>query len=489
MSQTTWKCGDPSVNGGANVQATLCPTNDTLTISGTGAIADYSSTDFPTFMPEWYAFRASITTAIIDSGVTTIGQDAFAYCSNLVSVTIPNSVTSIEYAAFYDCHSLQTVIIPNSVITIGNWAFAHCSNLQTVTIGNSVTDIGENAFQDCSDLKTISIPNCVITIGSWAFRGCSSLIDITIGSGVDTIGYRAFSNCNNLASITSLAVVPPKLGTNVFSGVEDTVPVYVPCQSVSAYSNDPNWSSYFRNIVAKKDTSSIMEAICSGQSYDVAPFSNKTTAGTYYETLKNACNIDSVILLTLIVNPSVPVTPLTASICNGSVYSFAGKSLTTADVYYDTLHTILGCDSVIQLTLNIYPSVPPTNYSATISQGGAYNDANFSNLTTAGTYSKTRQNVNGCDSVVVLTLTVTVGIAEATHALTLRVYPNPTSNQLRIENYELRMGDIAIYDVVGKLQQSKIVNLQSEISIDISHLANGLYFLKVGDKTVKVIKE
>ena len=68
-----------------------------------------------------------------------------------------------------------------------------------------------------------------------------------------------------------------------------------------------------------------------------------------------------------------------------------------------------------------------------------------------------------------------------------RVYPNPTNSQLRIENYELRMGDIEVYDVVGR----KIVNCQLSIdnSIDISHLEKGLYFLKVNGKMVKFVKE
>jgi hypothetical protein len=69
------------------------------------------------------------------------------------------------------------------------------------------------------------------------------------------------------------------------------------------------------------------------------------------------------------------------------------------------------------------------------------------------------------------------------------IYPNPTSNQLRITNYELRMGNIEIYDVVGRLQQSKIVNLQSEIIIDISHLPAGMYFLYIDRKTIKIIKD
>ena len=79
-----------------------------------------------------------------------------------------------------------------------------------------------------------------------------------------------------------------------------------------------------------------------------------------------------------------------------------------------------------------------------------------------------------------------VGIAGATQALPVWIYPNPTYSQLRIENYELSMGDIEIYDVVGRVVETH--NYASVPIIDISHLENGLYFLKIGNKTIKIIK-
>jgi hypothetical protein len=72
----------------------------------------------------------------------------------------------------------------------------------------------------------------------------------------------------------------------------------------------------------------------------------------------------------------------------------------------------------------------------------------------------------------------------------LQVYPNPTTGQLKIKNYELKENSIIeIYDIVGKKQESRISEIgQSEIVIDISHLSSGMYFLKVDGKVVKVIK-
>ena len=79
-----------------------------------------------------------------------------------------------------------------------------------------------------------------------------------------------------------------------------------------------------------------------------------------------------------------------------------------------------------------------------------------------------------------------VGIVGAGSACSIQVYPNPTNGQLRIENYEISMGEIEIIDVVGRVVETHC-NASLPI-IDISHLENGLYFLKIGDKIIKIIK-
>jgi hypothetical protein len=56
------------------------------------------------------------------------------------------------------------------------------------------------------------------------------------------------------------------------------------------------------------------------------------------------------------------------------------------------------------------------------------------------------------------------------------VFPNPTTGQLQIKNYESQIEEIVIYDVAGK----KLLNYQLiDNLIDISHLSSGLYFLSI----------
>ena len=87
-----------SGKSGSNLTWTL-DSEGTLTISGTGAMTDYINDS----KAPWFNSRSSIKSAIIESGVTTIGDYAFFGCSSLTSVTIPDSVTTIGEEDFYGC--------------------------------------------------------------------------------------------------------------------------------------------------------------------------------------------------------------------------------------------------------------------------------------------------------------------------------------------------------------------------------------------------
>jgi hypothetical protein len=73
------------------------------------------------------------------------------------------------------------------------------------------------------------------------------------------------------------------------------------------------------------------------------------------------------------------------------------------------------------------------------------------------------------------------------------VYPNPTTGELEIRNYELGITGIEVFDVYGR-KLSQVSYLKSHISylIDISYLQTGIYFIKIitetGTVTQKVIK-
>jgi len=195
--------------------------NGTLTISGTGAMPNY-----PNYNSPWSAHSNSITTVVIENGVTSIGELAYFGCYNIMSVTIPNSVTSIGDYAFIFTGVLKSITIPNSVTTIGTGAFQE-SGLTSIVIPNSVTTIGNRAFMDCNGLKSLTLPdNQFISIGDYAFR-CINLSEIiNHATTPQSISVDVFESVNNTLCILWVfnGVIPNYQSANIWGSFANTFP-------------------------------------------------------------------------------------------------------------------------------------------------------------------------------------------------------------------------------------------------------------------------
>ena len=261
---------------GENVTWTLTA-DGTLTISGTGAMTDYT---YDSRSP-WYSCRTYIKRVVMQQGVTSIGGDAFSGCAALTSVTIPGSVTNVGQYAFSGCSSLTdiyyggygtdwqklNVSIPTSATVhfkdniygkgdcginvtweltgdgtliisgtgrISN--YSHDNNapwyscrayIKRVVIQQGVRAIGDQAFYYCENLTSVTIPDSVTSIGGSAFSGCSGLTSVTIPDGVTSIGDYAFSDCSGLTSVTIPSSVT-SIGDGAFSGCTSLASVAIP---------------------------------------------------------------------------------------------------------------------------------------------------------------------------------------------------------------------------------------------------------------------
>ncbi|MBO4914398.1 MAG: leucine-rich repeat protein [Oscillospiraceae bacterium] len=167
-----------------------------LTISGTGAMKEFSHY----VGSPWYPYRSSITEAVIESGVTSIGSFAFRDCSSLVSVTIPLGVTGVGDESFYRCSSLESVTIPVSVTVIRCYAFRDCESLESVTIPASVTEIQDAAFWGCIKLKNVAMEG-VRSYGDSAFFGCTALESVTLSNKLRFVWASTFDRCSSLTDV------------------------------------------------------------------------------------------------------------------------------------------------------------------------------------------------------------------------------------------------------------------------------------------------
>ena len=154
--------------------------------------------------------------------------------------------------------------------------------------------------------------------------------------------------------------------------------------------------------VAEVSYKDIEETICEGTAYKFGT-QVLTTSGIYKETFTSAAGCDSIVTLTLKV-VDVATKNIEETICEGTAYKFGTQVLTTSGIYKETFTNAAGCDSIVTLTLKV-AEVSYKDIEETICEGIAYKFGTQV-LTTSGIYKETFTNAAGCDSIVTLTLKV-----------------------------------------------------------------------------------
>ena len=401
------RCGTCGKNGD-NLIWTL-DDQGTLTISGTGEMADWNYfTDTSNTSP-WYEYFPDIKKVIVKDGVTAIGSFAFSgldrvesvtisdsvtsigegvfiacinmksiklpknltvisksmleMCLSLKNLDIPEGVTSIGDSAFGSCSSLTSIIIPEKVKSIGDGAFAGCSSLSSINIPDGVTTIGEATFSGCSSLISITIPEKVTSIGDSAFDGCSSLTSINIPDGVTTIGKKTFRDCSNLTSIT----IPEKvtsIGDSAFKDCLSLTSIKIPEGVTSIKENAFNNCSKLANVTIskglKKDLDESVFANCDPDikfnyyKYDITySGENGTVSG-----VAEACDTDTV---------KLSFTPSYSYVLNTVTVTSKDKKVTTLEPDADGKYSFEMPQSAVEVKAVFVPII----YDITVVNGNA----------------------------------------------------------------------------------------------------------------------
>ncbi len=139
-----------------------------------------------------------------------IGAYAFSN-SGITTITIPGSVKVIPEGMFYNCASLSSVIIEEGVTEIGTYAFGGCVSLRSITLPSSLKKIGDNAFTSCG-LDSINLDN-VQSVGHYAFAE-NNLVTIN-APALTSIGAFAFGGNDSLETVVLGGVT--EMGDGIFS--------------------------------------------------------------------------------------------------------------------------------------------------------------------------------------------------------------------------------------------------------------------------------
>ena len=292
---------------------------------------------------------------------------------------------------------------------------------QSVTVGGSTYDTpGMYTDTLMTPEGCDSIVNLTLTIedvirDTLSTSICEGEVYTVAGTSYDATGlypndFVTTSGCDSVFYL-DLTVVPTRI-TEIDRTICDG-------ESVTILGNDYTSTGMFEDITTAVETgcdsivrlnltvlnvprTDLTESICEGETYTVGS-SGYTATGIYTDTLQAANGCDSIITLDLTVL-DVPEVGLTESICDGEVYTVGASDYTASGFYTDTLLAANGCDSIVMLDLTVL-NVPEVALTESICQYESY-DVGPSSYTMSGSYVDTLVAANGCDSIVSLDLTV-----------------------------------------------------------------------------------
>lgn len=474
---------------------------------------------------------SSLRSIYMPTSIISIGNSAFENCSSLISVTIPNSLTSIGNSAFENCSGLTDIRIPNNVTNLGDHAFKQCNGLTTfrvrwdtplvinanvfedvplqnitlsvpsnaeaayrtapiwqdfgsyiifiddgvleytitditnqyvsvkkydntcptgdLTIPETITDNGltytvtsleHNAFDRCASLQSIIIPNSVTDLGKNTFYQCSNLNNVILPVGLTKIGSAVFIYCASLTDI----VLPESLTTiedNAFQACSSLLSITIP-DSVTSIGRYAFSLTGLMSFTIPNGTTSIEEA-----------------------TFWNSRNLTSVIIPDSVTSigryafsecTSLKSISIPANVTSIGERAFDNNSSLSS--------VITHWSSPIAINANVFENLAIENIPLTIPSGSlvAYQ--------AAAVWKDFGSFVLGITDFVMETI---------------RLYPNPTSEFLKIElNGASQLKNSRIFNNLGQL-----VSEEKETQISVSNYSKGLYFAEIETNQGKVTKK
>ncbi len=448
---------------------------DNVTLTATGAST--------------YAWSNTSTNAAITvssaGNYTVTGTDANG-CSNIATKTVSvnptynipltHSICQGESYNFYGqnlttagtyTHTLQTVNGCDSVLTL------------TFTVRPVPTPTISGNTTLCQGQSTTLTANGGVSY-LWSDASTNNSISVS-QSGIYTVTANNAEGCSATANVTvtvnPLPTITVSGNTTLCAGNSTTLTA----SGADSYS----WST-------GDNTASV----------SISAFGVYTVTGTSTAGCSNTANVTVLVSQPPVITISGETdicagesTTLTAN--GGETYLWSdgttANTLTVgiAGTYQVIGYNAAGCNAMASATVTIWQ---PATTEFSIECPDSCYIWNGESYCQSGDYTQTLQTIYGCDSIVTLHLTTTVGINNRDD-FDFKVYPNPTNSAVNIQftNQNLQITEIQIFDTYGKLvdvvETGRAPSLQTT-QIDLSRYSKGIYFIKAvtNEKTIAVRK-
>ena len=426
-------CSFPDVI--TNVSLGTIANNSGLTCSGSGGYIAYPST-VTTTLTAGVSSPLTVTTGGDTEGAAVwidynqngifensemvlngyLGSNPAVYNANVTApLTALNGQTRMRVRCVYNQN-------PSGIGPCSNTTFGETEDY-TITIVGGVDQFVYNwspsLFLNNTNTETVDVVNPTTTVNytvnvTYPSTGCSSSSSISIAvNSLPIVNLGSDSTtCDSIITLDGLNSGSSYLwndgSTNQQLDAVSTGTYFVEVTDPNGCSNSDTVQLVFNS--ATFSTVNIIE--CDSFTWNVDG-QTYTTSGVYSGVLTNSVGCDSIITLNLTINNSVSST-INATACDSYLWSENGQQYTSSGIYSVTYLTTNGCDSIINLDLTIYNSTSQTTAvieceSFTWPQTGI-------TYTSTGIYSDSLTSIGGCDSILVLDLTITgFPVASATN--------------------------------------------------------------------------
>jgi gliding motility-associated-like protein len=351
----------------------------------------------------------NIVTSICDGASITIGTSTYntagVYQDILVAATGCDSIVNLDLTItdFYEINLVENICDGESY-SVGTSTYNTTGVYQNTFVAQDGCDSIVNL-----DLTVLPIPNTALTeticdgeiymVGTseyttsgtyqdilTAVTGCDSIVDLvlTVNEVFQT------DLVEEICDGESILV-----GTNSYT----TSGVY---QDMLVASNGCDSLVNLDLTVFEIPETNLIERVCFGDTYTVGT-SEYMASGTYQDILTAVTGCDSIVNLELTVDALIE-TNLDEILCNGESYTVGTSTYSATGNYQDILVASDGCDSVINLSLEIRDLIE-TTLTETICEGETYT-VGTSDYDQSGDYQDVLTSFTGCDSFVNLALTV-----------------------------------------------------------------------------------
>ena len=347
-----------------------------------------------------------------------------AYCRG-TSQTAVGGVYANDHSQFVNCN-----IVNNMSKIVPVWAW-HYPNVDgdttwyyfypaTIAYGGLYNNSSDNEFTNCiiwGNKMMDSSPHISNIQNSSTYSYCAveggqpGIANITLDSqnndNSSSVSYVRFVNPSASAGVTTQDDVNYQLLSNsscINAGNPNTtslnLPLYDLAGSLRIKQNHIDIGAYeFGNV----NYLNINDTFCLGENFFYNDyFVYPEQPGLFRDTIiYYQSGADYVVYINLMVN-DVYNTDLYETICEGQSYQFNGQTYNTTGAYTASLQSTAGCDSTVVLHLTVNPTVYHAFYTVAC-DSYVWNGQTY---TASGDYDQTLTSATGCDSVVTLHLTI-----------------------------------------------------------------------------------